>query len=62
MRQSRKRLDVRTTGQGLYEITGQVRAFADAAAIQTGILSVFIHHTSASLVIQENADPTVQED
>ncbi|MCW3503953.1 secondary thiamine-phosphate synthase enzyme YjbQ [Burkholderia cenocepacia] len=53
---------VDTRGGGLVEITPQVRAFVDQQAIRTGLLTVFCRHTSASLLIQENADPSVQRD
>ena len=62
MRQVRTGIDVATSGQGFYEITGRIRDFVGAQAIETGLLTVFLHHTSASLMIQENADPTVQDD
>ena len=62
MRQARTGLDIETKGQGFYELTGLIRDFVDRAAIETGLLTVFLHHTSASLMIQENADPTVQDD
>ena len=62
MRQARHELIVETKGQGLYEVTAEVRRFVDAQAMSTGLLTVFLHHTSASLVIQENADPTVRSD
>ncbi|MDH3660003.1 MAG: secondary thiamine-phosphate synthase enzyme YjbQ [Alphaproteobacteria bacterium] len=62
MRQARTGLEIETAGQGFYEITDRVRAFVGAEGIETGLLTVFLHHTSASLMIQENADPTVQED
>lgn len=62
MRQARMGFEVDTAGQGFHEITGRVRDFVGAEAIDTGLLTVFLHHTSASLMIQENADPTVQED
>lgn len=62
MQQARIRLDVETKGEGFYEITDRLNAFVSAQAIDVGLLTVFLHHTSASLMIQENADPTVQED
>jgi len=49
---------IQTHGQGLYEFTNQVRANTDG----TGLLTLFIRHTSASLLIQENADPEVKTD
>lgn len=62
MRQARVRIDIETAGQGFYEISDRVRIFVGDQGIETGLLTVFMHHTSASLMIQENADPTVQED
>lgn len=62
MHQARAGLEIETGGQGFYEITDRIRAFVGDQAIETGLLTVFLHHTSASLMIQENADPTVQED
>lgn len=53
---------IATRGQGLYEITGETSAFAEASGIGLGQLTAFCRHTSASLVIQENADPDVQRD
>ena len=51
-----------TDGQRLHEITERVRSFVAAQGIERGLLTVYIHHTSASLVIQENADPRVLDD
>ncbi|MBY0504250.1 MAG: secondary thiamine-phosphate synthase enzyme YjbQ [Bryobacteraceae bacterium] len=62
MQQGTHRLEVRTRGQGLYDITRQVGAWVDAQGFTTGLLTVFIQHTSASLTIQENADPDVVHD
>jgi secondary thiamine-phosphate synthase enzyme len=62
MRQVRVSLIVRAPGQGLHEITGELRAWLEAQALGEGILTAFIRHTSASLLIQENADPDVQRD
>ena len=53
---------VTTGGQGLYEITSQIAQWARQQHFHTGLLTVFCRHTSASLLIQENADPTVQTD
>ena len=53
------RLEVRTRGKGLYPFTREVAAWVAAAGVETGLLTVFIQHTSASLVMQENADPDV---
>ncbi len=62
MRQEQQELTVTTSGHGLYEITEKVRAFTKAQRIVTGQLTAYCRHTSASLVIQENADPDVQRD
>lgn len=62
MRQSLHRLAVATPGRGLVEITRAVTDWARGTGIATGLLTVYCRHTSASLVIQENADPDVQED
>jgi secondary thiamine-phosphate synthase enzyme len=53
---------VTTHGRGTVDITGQVRAALAAAGIQSGLCNVFVHHTSASLILCENADPTVRSD
>ena len=53
-------LTVPTHGNGLYAITPRVRAWVESSGIRQGLLTVFIPHTSASLLIQENYDPTVQ--
>lgn len=62
MKQARHSLAVRTAGQGLYEVTGEVAAWVAAQDIEDGLLTLFCRHTSASLTIQENADPDVQRD
>jgi secondary thiamine-phosphate synthase enzyme len=62
MRQATHRLTVRTRGPGLYDVTRELRAWLGRQQIATGLLTVFIRHTSASLVIQENADPDVLRD
>ena len=54
--------DVLTRGKGLYEITSQVQGVLQRASIREGLVSVFIRHTSASLVIFENADPSASRD
>jgi len=53
---------VDTPGQGLHDITAKVAAVVNAAKIDEGLCTVFVRHTSASLVIQENADPTAKSD
>jgi secondary thiamine-phosphate synthase enzyme len=55
-------LEVPTRGKGLYNCTREIASWVAGQGIQTGLLTVFIQHTSASLVIQENADPDVVED
>ncbi len=62
MRQLHRSFQVETRGKGLYEISRSVRDALAASAIERGLATVFIAHTSASLLIQENADPEVQRD
>jgi secondary thiamine-phosphate synthase enzyme len=62
LKQSAYTLDISTRGQRLYEITSPVIEWVEQQRIQTGLLTVFCRHTSASLLIQENADPTVRTD
>src|ERR1700748_1981504 len=62
MRQVFHTITVPTRGSGLYEFTDEAADFVRGAGIQDGLLTCFIRHTSASLVIQENADPDVQKD
>ena len=57
-----ERLDIRVSGQGLHEITSQVAAVVRASGLREGLCTLFIQHTSASLTIQENADPTARRD
>ena len=54
--------DVPTRGKGTYGITTSVREILRESGITTGLVTVFVRHTSASLVIYENADPTARED
>jgi secondary thiamine-phosphate synthase enzyme len=61
-RQFADELKIRSSGRGFYEVTDEVLAFVHRANLQTGLLTVFVQHTSASLVIQENADPEVRRD
>ncbi|WP_411351188.1 secondary thiamine-phosphate synthase enzyme YjbQ [Leisingera aquaemixtae] len=51
-----------TRGQGLYEFTAGVQSWVAAIGLQEGLLTLFVRHTSCSLLIQENADPEVQTD
>ena len=56
------RIFLRTRGQGLYEFTTQAAAFVRQNHMETGLLTVFVRHTSCSILIQENADPDVRQD
>ncbi|MBX5463473.1 MAG: YjbQ family protein [Steroidobacteraceae bacterium] len=62
MRQATHTLRVRTPGRGLVEITRDVRVWVQAQGMTTGLLTLFCRHTSASLLIQENAAPEVRSD
>ncbi len=62
MKQFTRQLQVQTRGKGLYSITNPVAAWVAEQKLKTGMLTVFIQHTSASLLIQENADPDVCRD
>ena len=62
MRQAFHEMIVATRGEGLTDVTREVGAFLRDAAIANGLLTIFCRHTSASLLIQENADPDVQAD
>jgi len=56
------RIEVRTHGKGLYEITDDVQSKIDKFGVQNGTVTVFVQHTSCSIVIMENADPTAGRD
>lgn len=62
MRQALHRISVSTKGKGLVEITSEVKRWVAEQNISAGLLTVYCRHTSASLLIQENADPDVQTD
>jgi len=62
MRQATHRITFGTSGRGLREITREVAAWLAEQPVQTGLLTLFCQHTSASLLIQENADPDVRVD
>lgn len=62
MRQAQHSITLRTRGPGLYDTTADIAGWVGAQEITQGLLTVFIRHTSASLVIQENADPAVLDD
>jgi len=55
-------LSITTRGQGLYNITRELNNLVSEANIEDGLCTVFVQHTSASIIIQENADPAVQDD
>ena len=57
-----QRLEIRTRGKGLHEITREVEAAVARAGLDEGLCTVYLRHTSASLVIQENADPSAKRD
>ena len=62
MRQLHHTFDISTRGQGLYDFTAEVTRWVAASGMQDGLLTLFVRHTSASLIVQENADPDVQGD
>jgi secondary thiamine-phosphate synthase enzyme len=62
VKQAQESLRIATTGPGLYEITHEVVAWTERQDIAAGLLTLYSRHTSASLVIQENADPQVMDD
>ena len=59
LKQFTHRIEIRTRGKGLYPFTREVADWVSFTGAETGLLTVFLQHTSASLVIQENADPDV---
>lgn len=62
MRQSHHLFHFTTRGKGLHEFTREVRHWVQESGIREGMLTLFVQHTSASLLIQENADPSVRTD
>ncbi len=62
MKQFTHRMQVATRGKGLYPITTEIADWTKKQGLRTGLLTIFIQHTSASLTIQENADPDVVRD
>jgi secondary thiamine-phosphate synthase enzyme len=56
------RIEVRSYGKGLYEITNDVQSKIDKSGLRNGTITVFVQHTSCSIVTMENADPTAQRD
>ncbi|HKR19628.1 MAG TPA: secondary thiamine-phosphate synthase enzyme YjbQ [Stellaceae bacterium] len=62
MRMAQGRIQVATTGLGFYDVTAQAAAWVAEQGVESGLLTLFIRHTSASLLIQENAAPEVRTD
>src|SRR2546421_12563641 len=62
MRQAQHELRIATRGRGLYEITDEIERWLSGQGIESGLLTLHLRHTSASLLIQENADPDVRRD
>ncbi|HYG33909.1 MAG TPA: secondary thiamine-phosphate synthase enzyme YjbQ [Clostridia bacterium] len=62
LRQASHELRIATRGRGLYEITDEVADWISRNGFQTGLVTLHLRHTSASLLIQENADPDVRRD
>jgi secondary thiamine-phosphate synthase enzyme len=62
MKQATHELSIATRGKGLYEFTDELLAWFAGSGIEEGLLTLHVRHTSASLLIQENADPEVQRD
>lgn len=58
----RTQFEVRTPGRGTVEITDRIAAAVAGSGVEVGLCHVFVHHTSASLIVGENADPTVRRD
>ena len=55
-------LEVRTAGKGLYEITDELQSMIDRGDIRSGTVTAFVQHTSCSIILMENADPTARSD
>ena len=62
MRIHQDQFDVSTSGKGTYEITDEVQAKIDRGGVRNGTVTIFVQHTSCSIVIMENADPTARHD
>jgi secondary thiamine-phosphate synthase enzyme len=62
MKQASREIEIQTRGKGLIEFTREVEDFLRGAGVAAGLLTLFCRHTSASLLIQENADPSVPRD
>ena len=62
MRIDQERLEIRTNSKGLYEITDEIQSKIDKCGVRSGTVTVFVQHTSCSVIIMENADPTARRD
>jgi secondary thiamine-phosphate synthase enzyme len=62
MRVHHDQLELRTKGKGLYEITEDVQSKIDSSGVRSGAVTAFVQHTSCSLLVMENADPTARRD
>lgn len=62
MRQLHDTFEITTRGQGLYDFTAEAAGWVAASGMRDALLTLFVRHTSASLIVQENADPDVQGD
>src|ERR1700675_2978261 len=62
MRVRQERFDVRTNGKGTYEITDDIQSIINKAGVRAGNMTAFVQHTSCSLIVMENADPTARRD
>ena len=62
MRIDQERLEIRTNGKGLYEITDEIQSKIDKCGVRNGTVTVFVQHTSCSVIIMENADRTARRD
>ena len=62
LRQTVQHLEIQTRGRGFYDFTDQLRSALSKSGLKTGVATLHLQHTSASLLIQENADPEVQRD
>jgi secondary thiamine-phosphate synthase enzyme len=62
MRVRQERFEVRTNGKGIYEITDDIQSIIDKAGVRAGTMTAIVQHTSCSLIVMENADPTARRD
>jgi secondary thiamine-phosphate synthase enzyme len=58
----RRSLEVRTRGRGTHDVTREIQEEVAASGVRDGLCHVFVHHTSASVIVCENADPSVRRD